>query len=264
MSIEAPPLEIPQSEASRTEASPRPCLLSWSGGKDAAWALHVLRMRRQFEVIGLVTTLTEGYERIAMQGIRREILHAQAEACGLPVIEAWMPQRASNAVYEASYAAALDQARARWPGLRDIAFGDLYLADIRAYRENLCAGLGWRPHFPIFDPAFGHTARVAQQMIDAGLRAALTCVDTTQLDGVFSGRAFDQRLLAELPETCDPCGENGEFHTVAYAGSMFSKPLALERGEYLLRDERFMYADFSLVAPDAIKPDAIEPDVASG
>ncbi len=221
----------------------RPCLLSWSGGKDAAWALQILRSDSEFEVVGLITTLTEGHDRIAMQGIRRTILHAQADACGLPVIEAWMPQHASNA-NEDSYATALAEARTRWPHARDIAFGDLYLADIRAYRETLCAQLDWTPQFPIFDPAPGYTARLARTMHDAGLRAALTCVDTTHVDASFSGRAFDAALLADLPSRCDPCGENGEFHTVVYAGPMFAQSLALERGEAVLRDERFAYTDF--------------------
>lgn len=223
---------------------PTPLLLSWSGGKDAAWALHVLRQRTDVAVIGLVTTLTEGYDRIAMQGIRRDILHAQAAACGLQVFEAWMPQRADNASYEASYVAALDAARARLPGLRDIAFGDLYLPDIRAYREALCARHGWTPHFPIFDAAPGHTTRVAQAMCEAGLRASLSCVDTTQLDGAFSGRDFDAALLADLPPGCDPCGENGEFHTLVHAGPMFAAPLRIARGETVLRDGRFAYTDF--------------------
>ncbi len=225
----------------------RPFLLSWSGGKDAAWALQTLRARGNVEVVGLVTTLTEGYDRIAMQGIRRDILHAQAKACGLPVIEAWMPQRASNAIYEASYAAGLAEAQRRWPGVRDIAFGDLFLPDIRAYREALCARLDWTPHFPIFDAAAGYTARLSRAMRDAGLRSALTCVDTEQLDGAFSGREFDEALLHELPATCDPCGENGEFHTLAYAGPMFEQPLRVRRGETVLRDERFAYTDYVLV-----------------
>ena len=223
-----------------------PLLLSWSGGKDAAWALHVLRVRGDVEVVGLVTTLTEGYDRVAMQGIRRDVLQAQAEAVGLPVVEAWMPQRADNGVYEATFADALARARQRWPGLADIAFGDLFLADIRAYREALCARHGWTPHFPVFDAAPGHTARVAQAMLAAGLRAHLTCVDTTQLDGAFAGRAFDAALLGELPATCDACGENGEFHTVVSAGPMFTWPLALVRGEQVLREGRFLYTDFSL------------------
>jgi diphthamide synthase (EF-2-diphthine--ammonia ligase) len=212
----------------------------------------MLRSDSEFEVVGLITTLTEGYDRIAMQGISRAILHAQADACGLPVIEAWMPQRASNAIYEDSYAAALENARKRWPHARDIAFGDLYLRDIRAYREALCTRLDWTPQFPIFDEAPGYTARLARTMHAAGLRAALTCVDTTQLDARFSGHAFDEALLADLPTTCDPCGENGEFHTVVYDGPMFAQPLALQRGDTVLRDERFAYTDFIRVDSAAV------------
>ena len=229
-------------------------LLSWSGGKDAAWALYRLRQRRDVRVVGLVTTLTEGYERVAMQGIRRDLLLAQAEACGLPVFEAWMPQRADNATYEASHVAALDRARGQWPGLRDIAFGDLYLADIRAYREALCARHGWVAHFPIFDPAPGHTTRTAQAMFAAGLRAVLTCVDTTQLDGAMSGRAFDAALLGDLPPGCDPCGENGEFHTLVCEGPMFSAPLRVARGERVLREDRFLYTDFLPATDSAPAP----------
>lgn len=223
-----------------------PVLLSWSGGKDAAWTLHTLRQRDDVEVVGLVTTITEGYERIAMQGIRVDVLHAQAEAAGLPVIEARMPQRADNAVYEATFTAALERARERWPTLAHIAFGDLFLADIRAYREALCARLGLTPLFPLFG---SDTATLARQMLDGGLRATVCCVDTQQLDAAFSGRGFDAALLAELPPGVDPCGENGEFHTCVDAGPMFARPLALVRGETVLRDGRFMYADFKLAAP---------------
>ena len=218
-----------------------PVLLSWSGGKDAAWALHALRQRGDVEVVGLLTTITEGYERVAMQGIRVDVLHAQADAAGLPVVEARMPQRSSNEVYEAVFAEALARARQRWPGLRDIAFGDLFLADIRAYREALCARLGWTPRFPLF-PA--DTAALAREMFAGGLRANLCCVVSTQLDAGFAGRDFDAALLADLPEGVDPCGENGEFHTLAWAGPMFARPLAAARGETVLRDGRFLYTDF--------------------
>ncbi|MFZ2754273.1 MAG: ATP-binding protein [Lysobacteraceae bacterium] len=223
-----------------------PVLLSWSGGKDAAWTLHTLRQRGDIHVVGLVTTLTEGYDRISMQGIRRGILYAQAEACGLPVIEAWMPQRASNELYRAAFADALLRARERWPGLRDIAFGDLFLQDIRAYRETLCAELDWTPHFPIFDPTPGYTANLAREMIAAGLRAQLVCVDTEPLDAGFSGSDFDELLLRDLPESCDPCGENGEFHTLVHAGPMFSAPISVSKGEIVLRDGRFSYTDYLL------------------
>ena len=218
-------------------------LLSWSGGKDAAWTLHALRQRDDVEVVGLLTTITEGYERIAMQGIRVDVLHAQARAVGLPVIEARIPQRADNAMYEATFAEALTRARTRWPGLGHIAFGDLFLADIRAYREVLCARLEWTPLFPLFG---SDTARLARGMIDGGLGAHLCCVDTQQLDATFSGRAFDAALLADLPPGVDPCGENGEFHTCVSSGPMFSTALPLQRGETVLRDGRFAYTDFLL------------------
>jgi uncharacterized protein (TIGR00290 family) len=222
-----------------------PVLLSWSGGKDAAWTLHALRQRDDIEVVGLLTTITEGYERIAMQGIRVEVLHAQARAAALPVVEARMPQRADNAVYEATFGDALAAARRRWPDLRHVAFGDLFLADIRRYREALCARLGWTPLFPLFG---SDTARLARDMLRGGLRADVCCVDTQQLDASFAGRAFDADLLAALPAGVDPCGENGEFHTCVSAGPMFDAPVRLARGETVLRDERFAYTDFSVVS----------------
>lgn len=220
-----------------------PILLSWSGGKDAAWTLHALRQRADVEVVGLLTTFTEGYDRVAMQGIRRTVLLAQAEAAGLPVIEAWMPQGTDNAGYEATFAAALERARERFAGLTDIAFGDLFLEDIKAYRDALCARLGWTPHYPLFG---SDTTVLARSMLGGGLRAWLCCVDTTQLDARFAGRAFDADLLAELPDIVDPCGERGEFHTLAVAGPMFTAPLAVQRGETVLRDGRFAYTDFVL------------------
>lgn len=219
-------------------------LLSWSGGKDAAWTLHRLRQRDDIEVVGLLTTVTSGYERIAMHGIRRDILQAQASAAGLPVIEAVIPPQCDNATYEASFAGALEEARARWPMCTSIAFGDLFLADVRAWREALCARLGWSPLFPLFG---SDTALLAREMIGGGLRAALCCVDTQQLDAGFSGRAFDRALLAEFPAACDPCGERGEFHTCVWDGPMFAAPISIEAGEQVLRDARFAYTDFTLV-----------------
>ncbi|MDQ3618146.1 MAG: ATP-binding protein [Pseudomonadota bacterium] len=219
-------------------------LLSWSGGKDAAWTLHTLRQYDDVRVVGLLTTLTEGFDRISMQGIRRDVLHAQADAAGLPVIEAWIPQRADNISYEGSFAGALDEAGTRWPDIDHIAYGDLFLADIRAWREALCARLGCTPLFPLFG---ADTAVLAREMIAAGLQASLCCVDTQQLDDRFSGRAFDEALLRALPDACDPCGENGEFHTCVAAGPMFANPLDIARGDSVLRDERFAYTDFKLV-----------------
>ena len=220
-----------------------PILLSWSGGKDAAWTLHALRQRGDFDVVGLVTTVTEGYERIAMHGIRREILHAQAQAAGLPVIEARLPQQADNATYENSFATALAQARAMFPGLAHIAFGDLFLEDVKAYRDTLCARLGWTPVYPLFGR---DTRELAGEMHAGGLRALLCCVDTSQLDGSFSGAEFDASLLAALPDGVDPCGERGEFHSCVYAGPMFAAALDLQRGETVLRDGRFAFTELRL------------------
>lgn len=220
-----------------------PALLSWSGGKDAAWALHALRRHGEVEVVGLLTTLTEGFDRVSMQGIRRDVLHAQARAAGLPLIEAWIPQAADNATYVTSFTDALARAQGQWPGLAHIAYGDLLLADIRSWREALCTRLGWTPLFPLFD---SDTARLAREMIEGGLRAHLCCVDTTQLDAAFAGRAFDAALLAELPPGVDRCGEHGEFHTCVSAGPMFTTPLALQPGDTVLRDARFAYTDFTL------------------
>ena len=196
--------------------------------------------------MALVTTVTEGYERIAMHGIRRDILHAQARAAGVPVIEARIPQNADNTVYENSFAAALAQAREHFPGLAHIAFGDLYLEDVKAYRDALCARLGWTPVYPLFGR---DTAELAGEMFAGGLRALLCCVDTSQLDGSFSGSEFDADLLAALPAGVDPCGERGEFHTCVYAGPMFKSELLLERGERVLREARFAFTEIALV-PD--------------
>jgi uncharacterized protein (TIGR00290 family) len=223
----------------------KPILLSWSGGKDAAWTLHTLRGRPDVDVVGLLTTVTEGFERIAMHGIRRDILQAQAEATGLPLIEARIPQQCDNARYEAAFANALAQARGRWPDLQTIAFGDLFLEDVRTWRETLCARLGWRIETPLFG---ADTARLAHDMIEGGLRATLCCVDTTQLPADFSGREFDTALLADLPTGVDSCGERGEFHTCVHAGPMFAHPLAVRTGGRVMREGRFAYTDLELVA----------------
>jgi len=217
-------------------------LLSWSGGKDAAWALHALR-RQGVGVAALLTTITEGHERVSMQGIRVDVLRAQAAATGLPLLEARIPRDAGNAAYEASFAAALDEARARWPRIDTIAFGDLFLADIRAWREALCARLGWQALFPLFG---SDTAALAREMIAGGLRASLCCVDTRQLDARFAGRDFDATLLDALPAGVDRCGENGEFHTLVTAGPMLDNPLRVARGDTVLRDERFAFTDYLL------------------
>lgn len=220
-------------------------LLSWSGGKDAAWTLHRLQHAGK-SVAGLITTVTRGYERISMQGIRREILHAQAAATGLGLVEVMIPPACDNAVYEAAFATGLREAQARWPGVHDLAFGDLLLQDVLDYRIAMCDRLGWSLRAPLFG---SDTRMLAREMQAGGLRASLCCVDTTQLHGDFAGRDFDAALLESLPPGVDPCGENGEFHTCVADGPMFSRPLELARGDTVLRDQRFAYTDFSLAGP---------------
>ena len=220
-----------------------PALLSWSGGKDAAWTLHRLR-QTGVAVAGLITTVTEAYDRVSMQGIRREILHAQARATGLPLIEVMIAPAYDNAAYESAFAAGLRSAGERWPQVREIAFGDLFLQDIRDYRVAMCARLGWQVRTPLFG---SDTALLAREMQSGGLQAALCCVDTRQLSADFAGRDFDAVLLRDLPQGVDPCGENGEFHTCVHAGPMFDHPIRVERGATVLRDARFAYTDFTLL-----------------
>ncbi|HKE46747.1 MAG TPA: ATP-binding protein [Rhodanobacteraceae bacterium] len=218
-----------------------PVLLAWSGGKDSTLALERLLGDAGVRVAALVTTVTAGYERIAIHGVRRSILRRQTDQIGIPLVEAGIPPQASNETYEASFADALARARAMSDAPVDtIAFGDLFLADVRAYREAMLARLGWRGRFPLWGE---DTARLARHFIDRGYRAILSCVDTQQLDAAFCGRDFDASLLADLPAGVDPCGENGEFHTCVHAGPLFRAPIPLERGERVLRDGRFQYVD---------------------
>ena len=218
-------------------------LLAWSGGKDAAWTLHTLCQRDDLEVVALLTTITREHGRASMQGIRREVLQAQARAAGLSLLEAEIPAQCDNEDYEQAMASALAAAAARWPGLRAMAFGDLFLSDIRAYRERNLARIGWELLTPLFA---SDTAVLAREMIAGGLQAHLCCVDTRQLDARFAGHAFDASLLHALPPGIDPCGENGEFHTCVSDGPMFAAPLVLQRGGTVLRDARFAYADYVL------------------
>jgi uncharacterized protein (TIGR00290 family) len=202
---------------------------------------------RDWRVVGLVTTVTSGYDRVAIHGIRKSVLHRQVAGLGLPLVEAEIPQQASNEAYEAAFAQALENARANSDVAVDtIAFGDLFLADVRTYREALLARLGWNGLYPLWGE---DTHMLARRFIDRGYRAILSCVDTTQLDAVFCGREFDDALLADLPPNVDPCGENGEFHTCVFAGPLWPAPMPLVRGERVLRDERFQYVD--LIEADA-------------
>jgi uncharacterized protein (TIGR00290 family) len=214
-------------------------LLAWSGGKDSTLALERLLGDANVRVAALVTTVTTGYDRVAIHGVRRSILHRQTELLGIPLIEAGIPPQSDNATYEAAFADALVRASAN-ERIDTIAFGDLFLADVRAYREAMLARLGWRGAFPLWGE---DTTRLARYFVDRGYRAILSCVDTQQLDGAFCGRDFDAALLDDLPRSVDPCGENGEFHTCVHAGPIFSGAIALERGERVLRDDRFQYVD---------------------
>jgi diphthamide synthase (EF-2-diphthine--ammonia ligase) len=225
------------------QSEPTPVLLSWSGGKDCLMALAALRDDPAWRVVALLTTITGGFQRVSMHGIRRDVLHAQAAALGLPLVECGIEWPSGNAAYEAAHSNALRQARERWPGLRHCAFGDLFLEDVRAYRERQLAGDGWRGVFPLWG---ADTRELSLRFHAQGHRAVLTCVDTQQLDGLFSGREYDPSLLGELPAGVDPCGEHGEFHTLSYAGPLFAAPLRLARGASTLRDDRFQYTDFML------------------
>jgi uncharacterized protein (TIGR00290 family) len=226
----------------------RPVALAWSGGKDSSLALATLRADPAVEVVALVTTITADFDRISMHGVRRTVLETQVASLGLPLVEATIPATASNLIYEEAFAAALAVLRLQQPDLRHLAFGDLFLADVRAYRESLLPPLGWEPVFPLWGR---DTATLARDFVTAGYRAVVTCVDTTQLGAEFAGREFDAAFLADLPPMVDPCGERGEFHTCVYAGPIFSRPLALQVGERVRRDGRFEYCDITLGSAEA-------------
>jgi len=217
-------------------------LLSWSTGKDSAWSLHLLKQDRDIELAGLFTTVNEAADRVAMHATRRAVAAAQAEAAGLPLYEIPIPSPCPNEVYEARLGAFVGEASAG--GVEAMAFGDLFLADIRAYREKNLAGTGIAPLFPLWGM---ETRALAREMISGGLKAKLVSVDPKQILPGFAGRDFDAALLADLPEGADPCGENGEFHTCVYAGPMFARPLALEAGETVERGG-FVFADFRLAS----------------
>jgi len=214
-----------------------PILLAWSSGKDSAWSLHALRQDPALEVVGLLTTVNEAYDRVAMHAVRRALLEAQAEAAGLPLVVVRIPSPCPNETYEAAMAAAVADARAR--GITGIAFGDLFLEDIRRYREKQMSGTGLSLHFPLWGRP---TAALAEAMIDGGLQARITCVDPRVMPEDLAGAAFDRALLARLPAGVDPCGENGEFHTFAWDGPMFRRPVPVRGGEVVTRDG-FVFAD---------------------
>lgn len=210
--------------------------LAWSGGKDSALALAALRAEG-VEPCALMTTVTEIYDRVSMHGVRRELLARQAEAAHLPLVEVTIPPMCVNEVYEARMAAAL--AAPSLGAADEVAFGDLFLADVRAYREDRLALAGRRARFPLWGR---DTDELARTFLAAGFEAVVCCVDPRALDPSFAGRTYDERLLADLPPAVDPCGENGEFHTFVHAGPVFAQQVALEVGEVVERDG-FVFCD---------------------
>ena len=214
-------------------------LLSWSSGKDSAWALWVLRQQSELQVVGLLTSFNKAAGRVAMHAVRRELVARQAKVAGLPLWSIELPWSCPNDVYEGRLHEAVE--RARREGITHVAFGDLFLEDIRAYRERTLAGTGVDPLFPIWTTA-ADTAQLAREMRAGGLRSVITCVDPKQLDGRFAGREFDEDLLGELPATTDACGERGEFHTFCWHGPMLSQPIPVRVPGVSFRDG-FWFAD---------------------
>jgi uncharacterized protein (TIGR00290 family) len=217
-----------------------PIVLSWSGGKDSALALDRLRHDPDVNVVALLTSVTTGYDRISIHGVRRSLLHAQAAALGLPVHEIVLEPNCTNEAYDAAMSRTLNQLKSLYPDVGRIAYGDLFLEDVRRYREERLPSLGFAGAFPIWGL---DTATLAREFVDRGFEARLVCVDTTQLDARFAGRAFDHALLDELPPNVDPCGERGEFHTFVANGPGFHAPVRCTVGETVLRDDRFAYCD---------------------
>lgn len=214
--------------------------VSWSSGKDSAWALHVARQSAELDIVGLLTTTNAAFSRVAMHGVREDVLRAQADAIGLPVHIVPLPWPCPNEAYEALMAEACRTAVAH--GITHLVFGDLFLEDVRRYREEKLAGTGLTPVFPLFG---SDTRALAHEMVAAGLRAVVTTLDPRVLDRRFAGRTFDEALLAELPADVDPCFERGEAHTCVIAGPMLSAPLDVAVGEIVERDG-FVFADLAL------------------
>lgn len=214
--------------------------LSWSGGKDCALALQALLNDPAVDVACLMTSVTRQYDRVSVHGVRRELLREQARRTGLPLIEIMLDAECNNADYEAAFLGALNEVKRRHPAVTAVAFGDLFLEDVRAYRERLLTGTAFSPLFPVWGV---DTTALARRMLDDGFAARLVCVDCTQLDGSFAGRSYDASFLSELPAEVDPCGERGEFHTFVSDGPVFSSPVSYRVGATVLRDERFMFCD---------------------
>ncbi len=212
--------------------------LAWSSGKDSAWALHTVRQSTELEVVALLTTVNETYSRVAMHAVRESLLEMQADAAGLPLNKVPIPSTCTNEIYEQAMSAAMTRAKA--DGITHVIFGDLFLEDVRAYREKQLARCDVRPVFPLWGR---DTRELAEEMIAGGLSAYLTCVDPRKLDRSFAGRKFDAELLGALPADVDPCGENGEFHSFVNDGPMFKQAILVTPGEIVERDG-FVFADF--------------------
>lgn len=213
-------------------------LLSWSSGKDSALALHEIQKNQDYEIVALLTTLTEDYDRVSMHGVRRELLEEQARSMGLPLEMVLIHKDAANDEYEREMGKALE--RYRCQGVNSVVFGDIFLADIRKYREDNLAKAGMQAVFPLWNQ---DTRMLIRNLLDSGFRAVTTCVDTYVLGQEFAGREIDESFVASLPEGIDPCGENGEFHSFVYKGPIFSKAISIQRGEKVLRENRFFYCD---------------------
>jgi uncharacterized protein (TIGR00290 family) len=220
-----------------TAAASQPTLLSWSSGKDSAWSLHLLRQNPDFRVEALLTTFNRSADRVAMHAVRRELAEAQAARTGLPLWAVDLPWPCSNAVYEELMQGVW--ARATTSGITAMAFGDLFLEDIRAYREQQLKSTGLTPVFPVWQIP---THQLARELIDAGVKAKITCVDPAKLNPAFAGRDYDLEFLRDLPSSVDPCGENGEFHTFVYDAPVFSHAIPIRAGEIVTRDG-FVFAD---------------------
>ena len=221
----------------RTGRLPPKALIAWSSGKDSAWALHVVRRGGEFDLVGALTTVTETFSRVSMHGVREELLRAQLDSAGLDAFVVRIPYPCPNEIYEREMGSAIADAKSR--GITHIIFGDLYLEDVRAYRERQLAGTGIAPVFPLWAMP---TAALARSMIDGGVEAHLATVDLRKLPASFAGRRFDAELLAELPAGTDPCGENGEFHSFVSAGPMLARRIPVRVGDRVERDG-FAYAD---------------------
>ena len=213
-------------------------VVGWSGGKDSAFALYEVQRSRTYEVTALITTMTEDYDRISIHGVRRVLLEQQAGALGLPLEKMFIKKGASNADYEAEFNEILQKYANK--GVASMVFGDIFLQDVRSYREGLLSKVGMQGTFPLWKK---DTKKLAEEFIDCGFKTVITVVDSNVLGKDYAGREYDRQLLADLPKGVDPCGENGEFHSFVYDGPNFKKPVEFTKGEVVLRENRFWYCD---------------------